>query len=94
MIYYLLDDRRKSMTVLNSLYKTKPFMSGRSQAIRIPKELRLDDTEVVINRIGESLVITPYEALERVFFSGIDLLPDDFLADGRPDETQNGEVKL
>ena len=77
-----------------TLYMTKPFMSGRSQAIRIPKELRLEDTEVVINRVGESLMITPRDALERMFFSGIDMLSDDFLSDGRPDETPNNEVTL
>ena len=77
-----------------TLYTTKPFMSGRSQAIRIPKELRLDDTEVVINRVGDSLMITPRAALERMFFSAIDMFPEDFLPDGRPDETSNGEVTL
>lgn len=77
-----------------TLYTTKPFMSGRSQAIRIPKELRLDDTEVVINRVGDSLMITPRDALERMFYSGIDMLSDDFLAGGRPEETQNGKVEL
>ena len=77
-----------------TLYTTKPFMSGRSQAIRIPKELRLDDAEVVINRVGDSLIITPRKALKKTFYSGIDMLTDDFLADGRPEETYNGEVEL
>ena len=75
-------------------HTTKPFMSGRSQAIRIPKEYRLNDTEVVINRVGDSLMITPREALAKTFFSGIEMLPDDFMADGRPEETPNGEVAL
>ena len=82
------------MSAKGTLYITKPFMSGRSQAIRIPKELRLDDTEVVINRVGDSLMITPRDALERMFFSGIDMLTDDFLADGVPKETPNGEETL
>lgn len=46
------------------MYKTKPFMSGRSQALRIPKELRSKEEEVVINRVGESLVITPQAVLK------------------------------
>ena len=82
------------MAIEGTLYTTKPFMSGRSQAIRIPKELRLDDTEVVINRVGDSLMITPREALERMFFSGIDMFTDDFLAEGRPEEISNDEVVL
>ena len=96
MIYYLARKRSEVliMSAKGTLYITKPFMSGRSQAIRIPKELRLDDTEVVINRVGDSLMITPRDALERMFFSGIDMLTDDFLADGVPEETPNGEETL
>ena len=65
-----------------AMHTTRPFMSGRSQAIRIPREYRLEDTEFVINQIGDSIVITPKASLRRAFFSGIAMLPDDFLADG------------
>ena len=58
---------RLKMILKDSFYTTKPFMSGRSQAIRIPKELRIEDTEVVINRIGDSLIITPKKALKHMF---------------------------
>ena len=37
----------------------KVFQNGRSQAIRIPKEVRVDTTEVYIEKIGETLVIRP-----------------------------------
>ena len=77
-----------------AIHTTRPFMSGRSQAIRIPKDFRLEDTELVINQIGDSLVITPRASLQKVFFRGIDMLPEDFLADGRPDETENERVPL
>jgi antitoxin VapB len=79
------------MIIKDSFYTTKPFMSGRSQAIRIPKELRIEDTEVVINRIGDSLIITPKKALKHMFFSGIDMLSEDFLAGGLPEEIPNGD---
>ena len=69
-------------------------MSGRSQAIRIPKEYRLEDTELVINRVGESLVITPKEALQRVFYYGLSLATEDFVKDGRPIEVPNKKVEL
>ena len=72
-----------------NLYMTKPFMSGRSQAIRIPKELRLDDDEVVINRVGDALMITPRKSLEKMFFSGLSMFTDDYLADGLPEEVSN-----
>lgn len=41
---------------------TKIFWSGRSQAVRIPKEFRLPGDEAVIRRVGTSLVIEPITA--------------------------------
>ncbi|MFK7966561.1 MAG: antitoxin [Burkholderiaceae bacterium] len=37
----------------------KVFWSGRSQAIRLPKEFRLESSEVRIRRHGESLILEP-----------------------------------
>ncbi len=37
----------------------KVFQNGRSQAIRIPKEFRVDTREVYIEKVGETLVIRP-----------------------------------
>ena len=69
-------------------------MSGRSQAIPIPKEYRIADEEVFINKIGDSLVITPVNSLKAAFFSGIDMLTEDFLAEGRPEEASNDWVEF
>ena len=38
---------------------TKVFVSGRSQAVRIPKAFRLDTEEVYIERRGAQLILTP-----------------------------------
>ncbi len=77
-----------------SLHITKPFMSGRSQAIRIPKEYQFMDTEVVINRVGESLVITPRTELQDTFYDGLSMLSDDFLENGRAEEVSNIRMEL
>jgi antitoxin VapB len=37
----------------------KVFMTGRSQAVRIPKEFRFGTPEVYVRRSGDSLVLTP-----------------------------------
>jgi antitoxin VapB len=37
----------------------KVFMSGRSQAVRLPKEFRFAETEVNIKREGDSIILTP-----------------------------------
>lgn len=64
-----------------ALHTAKPFMTGRSQAIRIPKEFQFEDTEVIINKVGDSLVITPKSSLQNSFWVGLSMLSDDFLAE-------------
>ena len=41
--------------------KAKVFWSGRSQAVRIPKEFRFDTDEVTIRRQGNTLVLEAAE---------------------------------
>ena len=38
---------------------SKVFVSGRSQAVRIPKDFRFDTDEVYIEQRGNQLVLTP-----------------------------------
>jgi antitoxin VapB len=42
------------MTAVAKLFKT-----GRSQAVRLPKEFRFEGTEVLIKKVGDSVVLTP-----------------------------------
>jgi antitoxin VapB len=39
--------------------KAKVFWSGRSQAVRLPKEFRLQANEVRIRRQGNSIILEP-----------------------------------
>ena len=91
MIYYT---GRTELMAENAVHTTRPFMSGRSQAVRIPKEYRLEDEEVVINRVGKSIIITPRSALKEMYFEGLGSLTDDFLFEGRPEETRNLEAEF
>jgi len=56
----------------------KVFTSGNSQAIRLPKEFRLDTDEVFIRRSGASLIITPRMTTWEGFEEGLGNLSDDF----------------
>ena len=40
----------------------KVFMSGRSQAVRLPKEYRFDTDEVILRRTPEGLLLVPKPA--------------------------------
>lgn len=35
------------------------FMNGNSQAVRLPKEFRFDEEEVVIKRVGHTIMLIP-----------------------------------
>lgn len=56
----------------------KVFRSGNSQAVRLPKEYRLDTDEVSINRIGNVLIMIPKDDPWGVFSQGISEIGDDF----------------
>lgn len=56
----------------------KVFTSGNSQAIRLPKEFRLDTKEVFISRLGDSLILTPRMNSWEGFAEGLSGFSDDF----------------
>jgi antitoxin VapB len=56
----------------------KVFTSGNSQAVRLPKEFRLDADEVSINRIGNILLLIPKGDPWGMFSQGIREIGADF----------------
>jgi antitoxin VapB len=61
------------------------FRSGNSQAVRLPKEFRLNSTEVEIFRRGDEIVLREMaKGLGRAF-EILANLPDDVWSDGRQD---------
>lgn len=72
----------------------KVFTSGRSQAVRLPKEFRFSSSEVYINKIGDALILTPAEKLPETFDAGLAAFTDDFLADALPEELPSERLEL
>ena len=64
----------------------KVFENGRSQAVRLPKEYRFSSDEVVINRIGEIVLLMPKTNQWESFMNAIDMFSDDFMKDGRDNQ--------
>lgn len=63
--------------------KTKIFMSGNSQAVRIPREFQLEGDEVEIQRRGNTLVIRPKKQTWQLLLDSLPLFTDDFMEGGR-----------
>lgn len=61
----------------------KIFTNGGSQALRIPKEFRYDTNEVMVNRIGNIMIVTPKNNKWSGLLQSLDMFTDDFMADGR-----------
>jgi len=61
----------------------KVFENGRSQAVRLPKEYRFNSEEVVINKIGEAVILIPKDNKWAGFLSSLDYFTDDFMSEGR-----------
>ena len=71
--------------------RAKIFWSGRSQAVRLPKEYRFDGTEVRIRRRGDAVILEPiptdWRWLDELVAAGLD---DDFIeaVEERPEDQE------
>ncbi len=64
------------------MHVAKVFQNGRSQAIRLPKEFRVETDEVYLKRTSAGFLVIPRDPWE-LFFEGVQELSDGFMADGR-----------
>ena len=65
----------------------KVFMTGRSQAIRLPKEFRFEGTEVEIFRRGDEVILREKPVTVDRLFKVLAQMPNDFYAEERVDES-------
>ena len=65
----------------------KVFKNGRSQAIRLPKECQFSSDEVVVNKIGDIVILLPKQNKWDSFMRAVDMFSDDFMVDGRTRDT-------
>lgn len=63
----------------------KIFPNGGSQAVRLPKDCRFAEDEILVNRIGNIVILMPKDEPWRGMFDGLKLFTDDFLRDGVED---------
>lgn len=63
----------------------KLFMTGRSQAVRLPKEFRFEGSEVEIFRRGDEVVLRARPDSGAAIFDLLSTLPEDFMEAERQD---------
>jgi antitoxin VapB len=71
----------------------KIFWSGNSQAVRLPKEFRIDADEVSIRRKGEQVILEPVRRQEwpAEFWQAFEGMPDGF---ERPEQVPQRRPEL
>ncbi len=59
--------------------RAKIFRSGRSQAVRLPKEFRLKGTEVYIKHVGNAVVLLPIDGAWDALTRSLAAFSSDFM---------------
>lgn len=59
----------------------KIFTNGRSQAVRLPKEYRFETDEVLINKVGDSIILSPKTGGWGPLLSASGRFTDDFMSE-------------
>ena len=54
------------------------FWTGRSQAVRLPKEFRFDSEKVLVHREGNAVVLEPVREWPENYVESFSGVPDDF----------------
>ena len=70
------------------------FLNGRSQAVRLPKEYQFDGDTVYIKRVGEAVILFPYNKEWEVFLHGLNSFSGDFMSEGRLQGTDQTREEL
>ncbi len=64
------------------------FENGRSQAVRLPKKFRFNVDEVVVQQLGDAVILVPKESLWKTFMEGLEGFTSDVFEEGREQEFQ------
>ena len=70
------------------------FQSGRSQAVRLPKEYRFAGTEVVVKHFGNGVLLLTADNPWQTLQAGLDAFEPGFtLARAQPEEQQRAAIQ-
>ncbi|MCL4528026.1 MAG: antitoxin [Chloroflexi bacterium] len=69
----------------------KLFQNGKSQAVRLPKEFRFGSDRVYIKRVGNAVVLLPYQTPWNTLLDSLSLFSPDFMSERIQPLAQNRE---
>lgn len=69
----------------------KLFKNGKSQAVRLPKEFRFGSDRVYIKRVGEAVILLPYQTPWKTMLDSLSLFSADFMTEREQPPAQDRE---
>ena len=82
---------KKSKRPNSRTSRARIFWTGRSQAVRLPKEFRFDTDTVLVHRDGDAVILEPEDAWPEGYVDSFARAPDDFerAPQGEPEERED-----
>src|SRR5215470_18314426 len=79
--------QRREAELQPILAEAKVFMTGRSQAVRLPKEYRVTGDRVYVKRLGNTILLMPKTGDRWAgLFAALDEFPRDFAIERRQEQ--------
>ena len=72
----------------------KIFSNGGSQAVRLPKKFRFNTDEVIVQQLGNAILLVPKDALWDTFMDGVNGFTNDVFMEGRSQGVQEERESL
>ncbi|MFQ5456287.1 MAG: antitoxin [Nitrospirota bacterium] len=69
----------------------KLFKNGQSQAVRLPKEYRIEGDQVYIKKIGNAVVLLPVKDSWQTLLDSIEQFSDDYMSERNQPSIQHRE---
>lgn len=72
----------------------KVFEDGGNQAVRLPEMFRFDVEEVIVQKLGDAILLAPKSSVWNVFMDGLEGFTSDIFDGGRDQGTQKERATL
>ena len=70
----------------------KLFENGQSQAVRLPKAFRFQGDKVYIKKLGNAVILLPYQDSWLSLFDSLDQFSSDFMEDRQQPEQEREDL--
>ena len=76
------------------MQSAKLFLNGRSQAVRLPKEFQFSGDDVLIQKVGDAVILLPHNKSWEIFLDGLNSFTDDFMKEERSQGKNQAREKI